>query len=370
MPRTPSIRYFASREAYYTQWRGKQHCLAPGPKDEPDGPTYKKAVEEFSRLMHLSEAERASDDVTISALLSRYKHHLAQHGSQKALEFTAGCLDPCLAHFGAVKVRELKPYHVQGWLDAMRQPRGSHKGRVKKWGDTRTVFAAQKFVAMMNWAATQKMISGNPISTAALTLPEERRRGRDFVIPPGEHEQMVADANPKLAGLLRFFDGTGCRPGEAYNATAKHYDPRRKAIVFRWDAQAPDYIHKTAKKTKKDRVIFLDDEMDEMMRELVRRHPTGPLFASRLGNRWTNASVYQALKRVRSRLGLTGKCIAYSYRHTFATNWLLDGGSIKVLAELLGNSVAMIEKHYGHLDAAPEVMRKLLNSFREQQKAG
>jgi integrase len=201
-------------------------------------------------------------------------------------------------------------------------------------------------------------------------LPEERRRGRDFVIPPGEHELMLTEANEKLSWLLRFLQGTGCRPGEAYNATGRHYDRRRKAIVFRWDAVAPDYIHKTARRTKKDRVVYLDDEMDELVRELVGRHPSGPLFPSRLGNPWTNASVYQALKRVRERLGLTGKCIAYSYRHTFATHWLLAGGSIKVLAELMGNSVTMIEKHYGHLDAAPEVMRQLLNTFRQHQKVG
>ena len=61
--------------------------------------------------------------------------------------------------------------------------------------------------------------------------------------------------------------------------------------------------------------------------------------------------------------------IAYSYRHTFATDWLLDGGSIKVLADLMGNSVAMIEKHYGHLDVDPGRMQQLLFGFTERLRA-
>ncbi|MNW17986.1 hypothetical protein D3C71_2173630 [compost metagenome] len=56
----------------------------------------------------------------------------------------------------------------------------------------------------------------------------------------------------------------------------------------------------------------------------------------------------------------------YSYRHTFATRWLLAGGSIKVLADLLGNSVRMIERHYGHLDADPHAMLRLLDAFRQR----
>jgi hypothetical protein len=49
MPRCPSIRYFHSRKAYYTQYQGKQHLLAAGPKDEPDGPTYYTAIGAWDR---------------------------------------------------------------------------------------------------------------------------------------------------------------------------------------------------------------------------------------------------------------------------------------------------------------------------------
>jgi hypothetical protein len=140
------------------------------------------------------------------------------------------------------------------------------------------------------------------------------------------------------------------------------------AIVFRWDATV-GYIHKTAQKTGKDRVIYLSPDLVALVERLCEKHPTGYLFRNRDGGQWTNSSVYLMLKRLRARLGLTSKMIAYSYRHTFATNWLKSGGSIKVLAELMGNSVAMIEQHYGHLDADRETMRKLLCAFHANEKA-
>lgn len=40
---------------------------------------------------------------------------------------------------------------------------------------------------------------------------------------------------------------------------------------------------------------------------------------------------------------------AYSLRHYYATQRLLSGVSVYVLAENMGTSVAMIEKYYGHV---------------------
>ena len=52
---------------------------------------------------------------------------------------------------------------------------------------------------------------------------------------------------------------------------------------------------------------------------------------------------------------------AYSFRHSYATQRLLTGISVYTLAENMGTSVAMIEKHYGHVRpelAADELTRK------------
>ncbi len=59
MPRTPAARYFESREAYFTTFQGKPHCVASGPRGEPDGLTYRATVPKSSEVIHVAEAARA-----------------------------------------------------------------------------------------------------------------------------------------------------------------------------------------------------------------------------------------------------------------------------------------------------------------------
>jgi len=282
------------------------------------------------------------------------------------------CLHSANEEFGSLAYEELKLYHVQKWLDKMGTERGRSKGnRLRKWGHTMKRLAIDKLQAAFSWAEQQGLLSRNLLdrkAKKALGLRRKGSRGREYVLRPDEHDQMVAIAKPYFADLLNFLEGTGCRPGEAYHCEAMHYDRALGAIVYRWDATV-GYIHKTAQKTGKDRVIYLSPDLVALVERLCEKHPTGYLFRNRDEGQWTNSSVYLMLKRLRTRLGLTSKMIAYSDRHTFATNWLKSGGSIKVLAELMGNSVVMIEQHYGHLDADREKMRKLLCAFHASEKA-
>jgi integrase len=375
MPRTPSVRYFDSRKAYFATYKGKQHRLACGPKDGPGGPTYLAAVNKFSELMHCAEADRAEDNNLVITILDRYAVHLKNQGRERTLDIFRRCCDSAVREFGHLKYKELKVMHVQSWLDKMGLERGRSRGnRVRKWGHTMKRLAADKLQAAFSWAVQQGMITRNVINGPARQSLGIRRkgasRGRDYVLQPGEHAKLAGLAKPYFADLIEFLHATGCRPGEAYNATAKDYDRARGAIVYRHDAEPPDYVHKTARRTGKDRVIYLTPELLEVVERLSRNYPDGPLLRNRDGRQWTNSSVHLMLKRLRKKLGLTaGKMIAYSYRHTFATDWLLDGGSIKVLADLMGNSVAMIEKHYGHLDVDPGRMRQLLSTFAGRQRA-
>jgi site-specific recombinase XerD len=72
-----------------------------------------------------------------------------------------------------------------------------------------------------------------------------------------------------------------------------------------------------------------------------------------------------AFQRLRKRLGLK-QVSPYSYRHLFATQFLLKGGSMAVLAELIGDSIAMIEQHYGHLREHGQQLRQFLIDFRSE----
>ena len=63
---------------------------------------------------------------------------------------------------------------------------------------------------------------------------------------------------------------TGCRPGEVASVTAADADLNLGVWVLQ--------KHKTAKKTKKPRVIYLTPAMVELTRKLMAKNTEGPLF--------------------------------------------------------------------------------------------
>jgi integrase len=351
MPRTPQVRYFASRRAYYTQHRGRQVLLASGPKDGPEGPTYLAALQAFASLMTRRGDVQCDDSRPLSGLLGDYLAHLKEKGAghKRALCY----LQSAMEQLGHLQVKGLTTRHVGEWLTSR-----------KTWGDTTIKKAADRLCASLNWAVDRGEISKNPVALRKLRLAPERSRGRECVLSAGEMSTLEQRANPRLGELLAFLRQTGCRPGEAYHLEAKHVCSAQHLIRYRHDAPPGEFRHKNARKTRKDRVIYLGPQTAALVALLTARHPTsgGLLFRNTIGRRWTNGSVSVALKR------LGTHAIAYSYRHTFATRWLLNGGSIKVLADLIGTSIAMIERHYGHLDADPERMRELLGKFSGQQQ--
>jgi integrase len=60
--------------------------------------------------------------------------------------------------------------------------------------------------------------------------------------------------------------------------------------------------------------------------------------------------------------GISPAPTAYGFRHTHATDRLLNGVSIKVLADLIGTSVSMIERHYGHIMVDKDRVQSIMTS--------
>src|SRR5262249_42481315 len=152
----------------------------------------------------------------------------------------------------------------------------------------------------------------------------------------------------------------GARPGELFAATAKHWDDALGALVYHPDATRQDgeYAHKTASK-QKCRIIVFTGEALEVMRQLVAKHPTGPLFRTRNGNPWTNSTLWPVFIKVRTSPTVS----PYSYRHTLATAWLKAGRSIDQLAAILGNTPTVIRHHYSHLLGDAQGLRSELEQF-------
>jgi integrase len=360
MPRTPSIRYYDSRKAYYTKFQGKQHLLAAGPKDEPDGRTYKDAVLRFSQIMHASEVDRSNDNCVVSAIISRYYFSLKREERGRSLHLARSLLDSAIAEFGHVKVKELKPFVVRDWVEKMTTWCGSTKHT-----------AIGKLTRVFYWAKKEGMITTNPI--AEMEKPEKRSRGKEVIIPAKLQDVLIESANPEFAKVLLFLRHTGARPGEAANARASHYRKDIGALVYPWQGDDAGYRWKNAKKTKRDRVIYLTPELQAMIEGEAAKRPDGYIFMTIRKHVWNNNNLVNRMDKLVEHKAVKKWCrvnkfspehlMLYGFRHSYASDMLMKGVPIKVLADWMGTSVGMLEKTYSHIHDDLKAMRTLFLQF-------
>jgi integrase len=361
MPRTPSPHYYESRKAYYVKYHGRQHLLAAGPKDEPDGPTYKLAIKRFAQLMHADEVEHVEDECRISAVITRYYRHLENEGRQASLDLARRLLDSAVLAFGHVKVRELKPFAVTDWLASR-----------DTWNETSKSRAISNLITAFNWAKREGTITKNPI--AGYKKPEEHVRGTEYVIPDELQAILIDEANPALARVLHVLRETGARPGEILHAECDHYRADIGAIVHPWNPPRGKWRWKNGKKTKRDRIIYLPPESQAIVEEeIARRGGRGRIFLTLRGKEWYARLLNDLLDILVKKAAVRKWCkknhfdpdkiLPYGFRHAYITRMLLSRCSVKVLADLCGTSIMMIERVYSHAHDDLHAMRQLALQF-------
>jgi site-specific recombinase XerD len=73
------------------------------------------------------------------------------------------------------------------------------------------------------------------------------------------------------------------------------------------------------------------------------------LFTRDDGKPWAHSDWDESVKAAATRAKLPNDVVLYTLRHSFITQLLMDGAPTLEVARLVGTSVQMIEKHYGHL---------------------
>jgi site-specific recombinase XerD len=150
--------------------------------------------------------------------------------------------------------------------------------------------------------------------------------------------------------LILFLFDTGCRVGGLVGLQVGDLDlERRRAVV--------------TEKGGKTRLVFYQEETAQALAAWleVRPQDRGPwLFVSFKGKheRLTISGVYHALKGRGKLAGCTGPVNPHAFRHGFARAYLLSGGDLGTLADILGHSTVEVTKSYYGIFTAEELQRK------------
>jgi integrase len=383
MARRASVRYWTTRGtwedengeirhgAFCCRWNGKQVVLVEGPNDQrQDGPLYNAAVKKFVELKMLANADTAKDTNSLQTICELYLRHVAANHKKGTLEIRSTHLQPIISAIGQTAIRALTPHMVNAVLDQMKGFRThSTTGHPIRWGSGSVRNAVQSVQAALNWAEASGLISKNPLKKG-LKAPRARSRGREALTgrTPAEratnYQKILAATSPAFRPFVVCLEATGARPGELSHATAADFNPELGAIVYHADDNRleGEFSHKTAGRGK-SRVIFFTGEALEIVKGLAKKNPAGPLFRTRFGRPWTKKGIINRFQDLREATGIP-KLTAYSFRHTLATAWLEQGKSVDILAELLGNTPAVIRQHYAHLLGDAGNLRRQLEAFR------
>jgi integrase len=248
-PSKPWYRTF--NDTWYVCLNGQQIVLAKG-KDNK-----KEAERVFHRLMAGETPQAAKpSDTRVVAILDLFLDHAHRHTAPATHEWYRNFLQDFSDMYGAMKVENLRPFHVTQWLDLHPNWEGA------RWGAITAVKRS------FNWAADEGLIRENPVKK--VKKPPVRACSRFLT---AQERKQIFDNYPKgdcFRDFLFALENTGCRPGEVSDVTADHVDLELGVWVFD--------EHKTESKTGEPRFVILTPVMVDLTRRLMEKHPEGSLF--------------------------------------------------------------------------------------------
>jgi integrase len=325
----PKLWQRAQTGCWYVTLNGKQVPLG---KDEA------QARKKYHAL--LAEHNPPADG-SAYRLLNRYLAWCKLHCAEGTFKLRRRHLRKFGLYLGrSRKVSELKPYHVQRFVDSR------YTGRSTTYhNDAITIIKGA-----LTWAVGQGYIDRNPIEK--MKMPPRAVR-QEFVKAVDWQRVLEAAKGDEFRDYLTLALSSGARPQELRIIEARHFDAAGKRLVF-------PILESKGK--KRSRVIYLDDTAFEIVERLSKQWPEGPILRNSRGVPWNKGSINCRFRRLRATLGIPKLC-ATVLRHSFAHQKLVSGTDSLVVSKLLGHTDGrMVATRYGHLEEASDFLRKAANS--------
>ena len=104
-------------------------------------------------------------------------------------------------------------------------------------------------------------------------------------------------------------------------------------------------------KGSKPRICFLDERSTFYMQKYLseRKDRLDALIITKDGTRASASTIQMIIRNATERAGINKKVTPHTLRHSFATNYIGNGGNIRHLADLMGHSSLNTTAHYTHL---------------------
>lgn len=321
---------------------GKQQYHALGDFTQlPDNERFDAATKAARAwLEHLGKGGR-NEAMTVAQACANYVDHLREtKGESAATENQARFRRHVLGDkIASIEIAKLTPAHVDAWRKALRDrptPTGPNKG--KKRTPSAVNRDVNAFRAALNLAYKDGLVTSNFAWRAKLAPAPNADKRRDVYLDRDQRRKLIAAATPDMADFLRALSLLPLRPGALAALTVGHFDKRLGVLTIGKD------------KAGGDRKISLPDSTAKFLAEHCKgKLPGAPIFTNSQGRPWGRDTWGYQFGEAAKRAGMPPKATTYSIRHSTITDLIHTGVDSLTVAQLSGTSVAMIEKHYGHL---------------------
>ncbi|HEV8697983.1 MAG TPA: tyrosine-type recombinase/integrase, partial [Candidatus Limnocylindrales bacterium] len=249
--------------------------------------------------------------------------------SPRTIAWYAMILERLTRRFGAARaVDELSPPELRAWLVGLR----TTLAPVSVAGYVRGLRAVG------NWLAIDGLADARALRTLA------RPRVPHKIMEPlsdADLRRLLAVADVRDRAILLLLLDTGLRVSEAAGISVG--DLRADASI------------KVMGKGAKERIVPVGTSTRQAIGRYIAQSKPGsadePLIVNQSGERLALTGIQQLLTRLRARAGVGARCNPHTFRHTFARNYLLNGGDVFTLQRILGHtSLEMVRRHVALAD--------------------
>lgn len=162
-----------------------------------------------------------------------------------------------------------------------------------------------------------------------------------------EIQKMIeATTNVKHKVVLMLLYYAGLRLKEVRNLKWRDIDFER------------ELIHLKIAKGEKERVVFLNVKLKEMLLNYGKKH-SGLILISERGEKYDEKTIQQIVKNSAIRARISKHVTPHTLRHSFATHLLEAGADIRYIQQLLGHKNLQTTQIYTHV--ANKDIKKLAN---------
>lgn len=301
----------------------------------------------------------ASDRFSAASVEAReWFRHLSHGGSEEAITVREACERYAKANPDAakrfpryvygdaiakVKLQKLREHHVREWrerLEAMpalvtRSKIGEAVTRNRSPATVNRDMVA--FRAALNMALKRGEAS-TALAWKEALQPADAKGRRNLYLDRDQRRALLAELPKDAAAFARGLCLLPLRPGALAALRAGDFDSRRNELAVDHD------------KAGEGRRILVEGDTATMLKAQVKsKLPGAPLFARADGKAWNKDGWKGPIKAGVIAAKLPTNATAYTLRHSTITDLVQGGLDLLTIAQVSGTSVAMIEKHYGHL---------------------